>query len=92
MFRFRNCEGMSASRKVSKSALVNSGAGLVCGATTGMFAGGGDGADINGDGAGPCALATLIAIALTTAKVANCARGENASCIWQRSLPVPLSW
>jgi len=53
MVRFRNCEGINASRKVSKSALVNSCAGLRGGTTTGTFAGGGDGADINGDGAGP---------------------------------------
>src|SRR4029077_7793926 len=92
MFRFRNCDGISASRKVSKSGLVNSGAGLVFGATTETSAGGGDGADIKGDGAGPCALVTRIAIAVAMANAANCARAENARCIWHCTLPVLLNW
>jgi hypothetical protein len=53
MFRFRDCDGISASRKVSKSAFVNSAAGLVFGAAAETSAAGGDGADIKGDGAGP---------------------------------------
>jgi hypothetical protein len=53
MFRFRNCEGISASRKVSKSALVNTDGGLGCGEAAGTFAGGGEGSDMSGDGAGP---------------------------------------
>ena len=53
MFRFCNCEGISASRKVSKSAFVNSGAALGCGAIAGAVAGGGEGTDMSGDGAGP---------------------------------------
>lgn len=53
MFRFRNCHGISASRKVSKSALVNSGAASACGVTTGALEVGGDGAVVRGEGAGP---------------------------------------
>src|ERR1051326_3458231 len=55
MFRFCNCDGISASRKVSKSCRVNAGGGLACGGVAAAFAGGGEGSEINGDGAGPCA-------------------------------------
>ena len=53
MFRVCNCEGISASRKASKSCLVKTGAGLVSGiAADGTLAGGGEGGEISGDGAG----------------------------------------
>src|SRR5205085_1273967 len=57
MFRFCNCDGINASRKLSKSCRVNAGGGLGCEGVAAAFAGGGVGSEINGegDGAGPCA-------------------------------------
>ena len=57
MFRFCNCDGINASRKLSKSCRVNAGGGLGCDGVAAAFAGGGVGSEINGegDGAGPCA-------------------------------------
>src|ERR1700747_1093686 len=81
MFRVCNWDGISASRKASKSCFVKGGAGLVSGTgAEGTFAGGGEGSEINGDGAGPCPCA--IAASPTTA-----ANPTDGLCIGA-SLPV----
>src|SRR5262249_44766734 len=89
MLRFCNCDGISASRKVSKSSFVNAGGGVGCGAEEGPFAGGGDGSDITGDGMGPCAFADdsaprIVAAAAvdreTNRTISFCTNAEFASC------------
>src|SRR5438270_6209168 len=88
MFRFCSCDGISASRNVSKSALVNAGGGLGCGATAGSFAGGGEGNDSNGDGAGPCAWAiAIIATIAAQLEISFCIAVEFASwCTTDKTL------
>src|SRR5438046_251828 len=77
MFRFCNCDGIKASRKLSKSCRVNVGGGLGCDGVAAAFAGGGVGSEINGedDGAGPCANAAAVAVktnnAITFCTAAN---------------------
>jgi hypothetical protein len=86
MSRFRNCDGISASRKVSKSAFVNSGATLCRGVVIAeTFAGGGDGSGISGDGAGPCPWAPAISAEVSVAnnwyrRMALRIENECASC------------
>ena len=69
MFRVCNCDGISASRKVSKSGREKAGGGLGCAVTAGAFAGGGVGSEINGegDGAGPCPNAAAAAVTINKA-------------------------
>ena len=77
MSRFCSCDGIKASRNVSKSDFVSAGGGLGCGATAATFVGGGEGSDISGDGAGPCAFA----VAKTIAAMMEGDRTRISGCI-----------
>ena len=58
-------------------AFVSVGGGLGWGAAAGIFAGAGDGNEINGDGAGPCARATATMATIATKLEINfCIAGE----------------
>src|SRR5437868_7880926 len=87
MFRFCNCDGIKASRKLSKSCRVNAGGGLGCDGVAAAFAGGGVGSEINGegDGAGPCAntadrKSTRLNSSHVSISYAVCCLKKNESC------------
>src|SRR2546430_17555417 len=84
MSRFCSCDGINASRNVSKSDFVSAGGGLGCGATAETFIGGGEGSDISGDGAGPCPCA----VAKTTAAMMEADKTRIGCCIGGGGCPL----
>src|ERR1700724_884542 len=90
-----NCDGISASRKASKSCFVKTGAGLVSGTgADGTLTGGGEGSEISGDGAGPCPWATAVAAKIETKRSSLCIRASLAVealltrlCFWLEAIP-----
>src|SRR5690242_10865415 len=77
MLRVCSWDGINASRNVSKSCFVSAGAGLASGVgADDDFAGGGEGREIKGEGAGPCARAATATKSATPPIVSFRIRGS----------------